>query len=45
MSAGFSLTTGGKLEVVVVDVFMYNGLKRLLPVRVQDYDITRSQAH
>lgn len=34
VSPGFSLTTGGKLEVVVMDVFLYDGLKLLLPVRV-----------
>lgn len=34
VSPGSSLTTGGELEVVVVDVFMYDSLKLLLPVRV-----------
>ena len=45
MSPGFSLTTGGKLQVVVVDIFIDGGLKLLLPVRVQDYDVACSQAH
>lgn len=45
VAPGFSLTTGGKLDVVVVDVLVYDGLKLLLPVGVEDYDVTRSQAH
>lgn len=45
MLPGFSRTTGGKLEVVVMDVFMYDGLKRLPPVCVHDDDVTRPQAH
>ena len=37
--------TGGKLEVVVVDVFMKDCLELLSPMCVEDYDITCSQAY
>lgn len=39
------LTTGSKLEVVVVDVFMKDCLELLSPMCVEDYDITCSQAY
>ena len=39
------LTTGGKLEVVVVDVFMKDCLELLSSMCMEDYDITCSQAY
>ena len=45
VSPACSLTTGGKLEIVVVDIFLQDGLKLLPSVCVQDYDVTHSQAH
>lgn len=43
--AWLPLTTGGKLEVVVVDIFMKDCLKPLPPVCVENDDIACPQAY